>query len=222
MTIITIDGPAGAGKSTISRLLAARLGYKYLDSGAMYRAVAWIVKKNGLDVTDEEAVSGLLKTIRLDFDFNNNKIIMNCKDISDIIRGPEMDALSSAVSRLKPVRDYLTRCQREIGGKNNIVAEGRDMGTVVFPAADFKFFITASTPERAMRRMRQLEAIGKTVNYHDMLLQIEARDAADSTRDLAPLKMAPDAYFIDTTGLTANDVLEKILILMSHKDNYEK
>ncbi|MGB9711850.1 MAG: (d)CMP kinase [Dissulfurimicrobium hydrothermale] len=222
MTIITIDGPAGAGKSTISRLLAARLGYKYLDSGAMYRAVAWIVKKNGLDVTDEEAVSGLLKTIRLDFDFNNNKIIMNCKDISDIIRGPEMDALSSAVSRLKPVRDYLTRRQREIGGKNNIVAEGRDMGTVVFPAADFKFFITASTPERAMRRMRQLEAIGKTVNYHDMLLQIEARDAADSTRDLAPLKMAPDAYFIDTTGLTANDVLEKILILMSHKDNYEK
>lgn len=222
MAIITIDGPAGAGKSTLAKALASRLGYIYLDTGAMYRAVGWIVKKNGLDVRDERAVSELLGCIHLDFNFNGNKIIMNNKDISNIIRGPEMDALSSAVSRLEAVRNYLTKLQRQIGESGDIVAEGRDMGTVVFPAADFKFFITADASERAMRRKRQLDAMGIAADYTEILAQLEARDAADSTRTLSPLKKASDAVVIDTTGLTIKDVLDRMLLLMENAKDYGK
>jgi cytidylate kinase len=222
MAIITIDGPAGAGKSTIGRALASRLAYTYLDTGAMYRAVAWIVKENGLDITDENAVSWLLGHIHLDFNFNGDKIIMNNKDISDIIRGQEMDALSSAISRFEKVRDYLTRLQREIGGCGDIVAEGRDMGTVVFPSADFKFFITADASERAMRRKKQLELMGRVADYDEILAQIEARDRADSTRKLSPLKKASDAMVIDTTGLAIKDILDRMLILMENSRGYGK
>ncbi|MGQ9500354.1 MAG: (d)CMP kinase [Dissulfurimicrobium sp.] len=222
MAIITIDGPAGAGKSTISRALASRLAYTYLDTGAMYRAVALIVKENGLDITDENAVSWLLGHIHLDFKFHGDKIIMNNRDISDIIRGQEMDALSSAVSRFEKVRDYLTRLQREIGSCGDIVAEGRDMGTVVFPSADFKFFITADAPTRAIRRKKQLEMMGRVADYDEILAQIETRDMADSTRTLSPLKKASDAVVIDTTGLTIKSTLEHILFLIENAKNYKK
>lgn len=222
MAIITIDGPAGAGKSTIGRALASRLAYIYLDTGAMYRAVAWVVKENGLDIMDENAVSWLLGRIHLVFNFHGDKIIMNNKDISDIIRGQEMDALSSAVSRFQTVRDYLTRLQREIGGCGDIVAEGRDMGTVVFPSADFKFFITADASERAMRRKKQLEAMGRIADYNEILAQIETRDLADSTRKLSPLKKASDAVIIDTTGLSVRSILDRMLLLMGNTKDYGK
>ena len=222
MAIITIDGPAGAGKSTIGRALASRLAYIYLDTGAMYRAVAWVVKENGLDIMDENAVSWLLGRIHLVFNFHGDKIIMNNKDISDIIRGQEMDALSSAVSRFQTVRDYLTRLQREIGGCGDIVAEGRDMGTVVFPSADFKFFITADASERAMRRKKQLEAMGRIADYNEILAQIETRDLADSTRKLSPLKKASDAVIIDTTGLSVRSILDRMLLLMENTKDYGK
>ena len=210
MSVITIDGPAGSGKSTISKELAAKLGYAYLDTGAMYRAVAWAVKKNGIDINDEMAIVSLLDRVDLKFDFRSGMVMVNNEDVSCLIRSPEMDALSSAVSRLAVVRNRLTNIQREIGGKGNIVAEGRDMGTVVFPDANFKFFLTAGIQERAMRRKKQLEASDEVISYEEILDQIGARDDADSTRALSPLSPASDAVVIDTTDLMIDDVLKKI------------
>ena len=214
MTVITIDGPAGSGKSTIGRELAARLGYIYLDTGAMYRAVAWAARENGLDIKDEKAIAVLLEQIELDFDFRSGRVAVNNKDVSYLLRSPEMDALSSAVSRLGAVRNHLTHLQRQAGQNGDIVAEGRDMGTVVFPDADFKFFLTADIHERAARRKGQLDALNKTVAYEDILAQISLRDEADSKRTLSPLGPASDAVVIDTTGLMIDDVLKKILTLI--------
>ena len=208
MDIIAIDGPAGAGKSTISKELARRLGYLYLDTGAMYRAVAWAARHNGVDIGEEEALSGLCNKLRLEF--RGNHILVNGKDVSSLIRTPEIDRLSSAVSRAAVVRKYLTEIQRKLGRQGNIVAEGRDMGTVVFPQAAHKIFLTASPEERAKRRKRQLEDQGKKVKYEEVLAQIEARDRADSTRSIAPLQAAPDCIIIDSSNLTIEEVLEKI------------
>ena len=152
--LVAIDGPAGAGKSTVSKELARRLGYTYLDTGAMYRAVAWAARKKGVDARDEKALSELCNDLRLGFD--GDRILVNGKDVSSLIRTTEMDRFSSAVSRVAVVREYLTGIQRELGRQGQLVAEGRDMGTVVFSRAAHKFFLTASAEERARRRKRQL------------------------------------------------------------------
>ena len=209
LNIITIDGPAGAGKSTVSKELARRLGYTYLDTGAMYRAVAWAARQKGVDAGDEKALSELCNDLKLGF--QNDRILVNGQDVSSFIRTPEMDGLSSAVSRVAVVREYLTEMQRELGRQGRLVAEGRDMGTVVFPKAAHKFFLSASAGERAKRRKMQMENQGEEVAYEEILAQIEARDLADSTRAIAPLQASPDCIIIDSSDLTVEDVLEKIV-----------
>ena len=212
LNIVTIDGPAGAGKSTVSKELARRLGYTYLGTGAMYRAVAWAAGQKGVDVGDEKALSELCNDLKLGF--QGDRILVNGEDISSLIRSPEMDGLSSAVSRVAVVREYLTGMQRELGRQGRLVAEGRDMGTVVFPQAVHKFFLSASAGERARRRKMQMENQGGEVAYEEILAQIEARDLADSTRSIAPLQAAPDCIVIDSSDLTVEDVLEKIVAEM--------
>jgi cytidylate kinase len=210
MSVITIDGPAGAGKSTVSKELARRLaGYTYLDTGAMYRAIAWAATERGIDLNDVEALADLCSN--LDLELRGDRVFLDRRDISSLIRTPEMDSLSSAVSQVSTVRESLTRSQREIGRQGNIVAEGRDMGTVVFPNAHHKFFLTASPEERARRRKRQLEELGEQVAYEDILLQINARDRADSTRPVSPLRPAPDSVRIDSSDLTVEEILEMII-----------
>ncbi|MCD4754330.1 MAG: (d)CMP kinase [Deltaproteobacteria bacterium] len=212
LNIIAIDGPAGAGKSTVSKELARRLGYTYLDTGAMYRAVAWAARQKGVDAGDEKALSELCNDLKLGF--QGDRILVNGQDVSSLIRTPEMDGLSSAVSRVAVVREYLTGMQRELGRQGQLVAEGRDMGTVVFPKAAHKFFLSASAGERAKRRKIQMENQGEEVAYEEILAQIEARDLADSTRSIAPLQAAPDCIVIDSSDLTVEDVLEKIVTEM--------
>lgn len=212
LNIITIDGPAGAGKSTVSKELARRLGYTYLDTGAMYRAVAWAAGQKGVDVGDEKALSELCNDLKLGF--QGDRILVNGQDVSSFIRTPEMDGLSSAVSRVAVVREYLTGMQRELGRQGRLVAEGRDMGTVVFPQAAHKFFLSASAGERAKRRKMQMENQGEEMAYEEILAQIEARDLADSTRSIAPLRAAPDCIVIDSSDLTVENVLEKIVTEM--------
>lgn len=212
LNIITIDGPAGAGKSTVSKELARRLGYTYLDTGAMYRAVAWAARQKGVDAGDEKALAELCNDLKLGF--QGDRILVNGEDVSSFIRTPEMDGLSSAVSRVAVVREYLTGMQRELGRQGQLVAEGRDMGTVVFPQAAHKFFLSASAGERTRRRKMQMENQGEQVAYEEILAQIEARDLADSTRSIAPLQAAPDCIVIDSSDLTVEDVLEKIVTEM--------
>jgi len=209
LNIVTIDGPAGAGKSTVSRDLARRLGFTYLDTGAMYRAVAWAARRNGIDIEDKKALSELCNDLRLGF--SGDRILVNGQDISSFIRTPEMDRLSSAVSKVDVVRKYLTEMQRELGREGHLVAEGRDMGTVVFPQAAHKFFLTASAEERAKRRKMQIEYRGEEITYEEIRTQIEARDLADSTRSIAPLQAAPDCTVINSSDLTVEDVIAKIV-----------
>ncbi len=207
--IIAIDGPAGSGKSTISRLLAKRLGIQYLDTGAMYRSVALWLKEQDIDIDDEEALNRAIKSVFIEF--KNQRVLLNGRDISDLIRTPEIDMLASNVSKIACIRQRLTGLQRKIGQNMPIVAEGRDMGTVVFPDAHFKFFITATPEERAKRRQKQLAIKGETVLYETILYQIKKRDKLDSERKIAPLMPAKNAIIIDTTDKDIEEVLHQIL-----------
>ncbi len=213
---ITIDGPSGVGKSTISRRLATRLGFTYLDTGAMYRAVAWYIDKNSVDPDDAEALQAALEAISIDLmpaasETDDVTVLLNGEDISDRIRSPEMSMLASKISALAAVRSRLTLMQQELGRRGDIVAEGRDTGTVVFPGAAFKFYLDASPEVRAERRASQLEARGEAVERQKLLEMTIARDRQDSERAIAPLKKADDALLIDTTELDVNQVLRAIL-----------
>ena len=218
MAVIAIDGPAGAGKSTIAKLLAKRLRYQYLDTGAMYRAVALAVKEAGISTEDEGAIAALLPTLSIELD--EERVILNGRDISNSIRTPQMDLLSSTISKKAAVRAFLTGLQRAFARQQNLVAEGRDMGTVVFPETPFKFFLTATPEERAKRRKKQLEMQGENVLYETILEQIKTRDKQDSERSLAPLKRAQDAKLIDTTGKNIQEILDEII--RSIKSGQEK
>lgn len=209
MAVIAIDGPAGSGKSTIARLLAERLGFQYLDTGAMYRAVALAVHRNNLDPNDEDSVRKLLPTLSIDL--RGDQVFLNAEDVSHLIRTPEIDLLASTVSKLPCVREFLTKLQRDFAEGSDIIAEGRDMGTVVFPETPYKFFLTASPEERARRRKKQLETQGEKVLYETILYQIKSRDKQDSSRSIAPLKVAQNAVVVDTTGKTIEDVLSEII-----------
>ena len=214
--LITIDGPAGAGKTTVSRALADRLGYRYIDTGALYRAVALAVKTQGIDPQNDAELKQLCNGLKLAFVVNEAglRLICNGQDISEHIRTPEITMLASAVSARPLVREYLLDLQKDMGSDKAAVFEGRDMGTVVFPTADVKFFLNASTRKRAERRFDELRSkSGQTLD--EVERDIQQRDQNDSTRKVAPLKPAPDAIIIDSTDLTVEQVVE---LMVSHID----
>jgi len=212
--IVTIDGPSGAGKSTISRMLAARLHFTYLDTGAMYRAVGLAVERQAIDVADSVALKQCLDAIVIELHPTENddvQVIMNGEDISAAIRTPAMAMVASRVSAVPLVREKLTELQRAIGAQGGIVAEGRDMGTVVFPDAPYKFYLDASAEERARRRCDQLRQKGQVADYQEILDQIVKRDYDDSRRALAPLKPATDAIIVDSSVMGPEAVVAFML-----------
>ncbi len=211
--IITIDGPAGAGKSTVSKMLARKLNFLYLDTGAMYRAVALRAQREGVDPNDEGGLEKLCQRLEISFreDREGQRVICQGEDVTEGIRDPEIGWMASTVSMKRPVREALVRMQRKIGSREKIVAEGRDTGTVVFPRAKYKFFLNADPQERARRRFRELAARGLAVNLEEIKKEMKERDEQDSSRQLAPLRPAEDARMIDSTGLTPEEVVERIL-----------
>ena len=213
LNIVTIDGPSGVGKSTVSRGLAARLGYTYLDTGAMYRAVAYGCQQAGIDPGNEQAVAALLPDLVIELrppqhSGQDVRVFLNAKEIGDFIRTPAMGMLASKVSALPAVRQKLTSMQQAMGRAGKLVAEGRDTGTVVFPTAAWKFFLDAEPEERARRRIAQLREQGDRVDETEILAQIIKRDKNDRERSIAPLQAAPDAVRIDATSMDAETVID--------------
>lgn len=204
LLLITIDGPAGAGKTTVSKMLAQELGYRYLDTGALYRAVAWAARAADISADDDQGLGGVCGALRLSVE--EHRLVSNGVDITDQIRSPEITMLASAVSARPVVRQALLAIQREMGRDRGLVAEGRDMGTVVFPEADFKFFLDATVRQRALRRYAQYgQSNGQTREQIEQ--DIRRRDENDSNRDIAPLRPAGDAVVIDSTAMTARQVV---------------
>jgi CMP/dCMP kinase len=215
--IVAIDGPSGAGKGTVARAVAERLRFKHIDTGAMYRAVAWKALQEFVDLSDEDATANLARRVTLDV--TDGIVSVDGQDVARAIRTPEIDAASAAVARLPRVREVLIAQQRAMGRSGSIVMEGRDIGSVVFPDADLKVYLDATPEERARRRAhdpahslgRGAEAVGEVATA------LEARDHSDRTRATSPLVVATDAVHIDTTGLSAEEVIQKVLALVEHK-----
>lgn len=214
--VVTIDGPSGAGKSTISKMLAARLNFTYLDTGAMYRAVGLKVQRAGLDLDSAAGKAGLSRLLA-DIDISlapaaagmeDTRAFLDGEEVSQLIRTAEMGLVASRVSAEPAVRAKLTEMQRRLGQRGGVVAEGRDTGTVVFPGAEFKFYLDASPAERARRRCEQLQAKGLPAEPADILAQINKRDQDDSSRALAPLKPAADAVVVDCSDMGIQEVVE--------------
>ena len=211
--LITIDGPAGAGKSTTARALASRLGYAYLDTGALYRAVAWVVRRAGIDCADVEAMEALLSSMdfHVSLDEGVTRTFIDNEEITGQLRSPEISRLASTVAALPYVRDRLLPIQARLSREGGIVAEGRDMGPRVFPEADVKFFLEADLETRTTRRHRETVRDGHPETQPDIRRAIEERDANDRSRATAPLKPAGDAVVIDSSSLTVEQVVERML-----------
>ena len=211
--LITIDGPAGAGKSTTARALASRLGYAYLDTGALYRAVAWVVRRAGIDCADVEAMEVLLASMdfRVSLDEGVTRTFIDNEEITGQLRSPEISRLASTVAAFPYVRDRLLPIQARVSREGGIVAEGRDMGTRVFPEADVKFFLEADLETRTTRRHREMVRDGHPETQPDIRRAIDERDANDRSRATAPLKPAGDAVVIDSSSLTVEQVVERML-----------
>ena len=218
--VIAIDGPSGSGKGTVAGLLAKQLGWGLLDSGALYRLLAFAARNHGVDLTNEEAMKVL--AAHLDVQFvatgEGQRIILEGEDVTDAIRNEQIGAGASQVAALPAVREALLQRQRAFQEMPGLVADGRDMGTVVFPDAPLKVFLTASAEERARRRYLQLKAKGDTVNLASLLEEIRARDERDTQRAVAPLKPAADAIQLDSTALSIEQVLERILSEVASRD----
>ncbi len=221
---IAIDGPGGAGKSSIAREVAQRLGIVYVDTGAMYRTIGLFVKNNGVDPKDSEAVISLLGEIELDikFDKNGQHILLCGEDVGDSIRTPEISTYASTVSAIPNVRAFLLDTQRNIAEKNSVIMDGRDIGTVIFPDADVKIFLTASPEKRAERRYNELLAKGMECDYNTILEEIKERDHRDSTREIAPLKPADDAVVFDNSDYDKDESIEECIKIIGKKINLKK
>jgi cytidylate kinase len=218
--IITIDGPSGVGKSTVSRKVAAATGYTYLDTGAMYRGVGLYLQQQQIDLSDTEAIVEKLRTLDLQLtpavdEVSDVGVLVNGVDVSREIRTPAIAMAASAASAVPAVREVLTQMQQAIGRAGRIVAEGRDTGTVVFPNATNKFYLDAQPEERAQRRCAQLLSKGIVADFEEVLAQTLIRDKNDSQRDIAPLRPAEDAVYIDTTALDIDAVVAKIIAIVN-------
>ncbi|MBP5200591.1 MAG: (d)CMP kinase [Schwartzia sp.] len=211
---VAIDGPAGAGKSTVAKLAAEKLGYIYIDTGAMYRAVAWKVLEAGVEKTDKNIVETANKLdVRLRFIGDVVRVFADDTDVTDFIRTPEVTALVSQVAQLGPVRAKMVELQREMAKDGGVVMDGRDIASNVLPNADVKIFLTASIEERTHRRWKEMKAKGYEGTMEELKEEIIARDKADSERAISPLVRVPEATLLDTTGMTIEEVVAKVMEL---------
>lgn len=214
--IVAIDGPVGAGKSTVARSVAQRLGYRYIDTGAMYRSVAWMAQGRGVDLKEDAAVAALARSLQVEFvpAGTSQRVIVNGVDATEQIRTPQVSEGASVVSAYPAVREAMVTLQRRLGSDGGVVMEGRDIGTVVFPDAEVKVYLDASPEERARRRYEELEARGVRVDFETLRRAEEERDRRDVTRDHSPLRRADDAVVIDTTGRSVEGTVEEIVNLV--------
>ena len=224
---IAIDGPGGAGKSTISKEVAKRLGIIYVDTGALYRTIGYYAREHGLSVDDvkvSELITPMLDDISIGIGYvdGTQHVYLNGEDLGDKIRQPDISMYASAVSSVPNVRAFLLETQKELARKNSVIMDGRDIGTVILPNADVKIFLTASSEARAERRYNELVAKGQNVKYEDVLSEMNQRDLADSTRAAAPLKAADDAILFDNSGYTFEGSVEHVIKLITEKTEAKK
>ena len=216
---IAVDGPAGSGKSTVAQKVAEKLGLLYLDSGAMYRAVTVLAIENGVETNISELIK-LAKKCHIEFSENGKSIFLNSEDISTQIRSPEVNKLVADIAKVPQIRTEIVRHQRRIGDEGSIIAEGRDLTTIVFPDADYKFYLDASVKERAKRRYAELLSQNVNTTLESVEEAIRTRDEKDTTRKHSPLSVAQDAICVDTTGMTIDEVVDYIISKVSN-DNYQ-
>ena len=219
MISVAIDGPAGAGKSTVARAAAEKLGFIYVDTGALYRAIGLKFTECGYDRDSDMPIDGILSNTKIDIAFENGEqhVYLDGKDVSSLIRTPEASMMASAVSSKPEVRAFLLEMQRELARKNNVIMDGRDIGTVVLPNAQVKIFLTASVHERALRRYRELTEKGMKVELSEIEEDIKTRDYNDSHREIAPLKPAEDSVLADTTGNTLEESAQMVVKIIKDK-----
>jgi len=215
--VIAIDGPAAAGKSTVGRKIGIQLGYPFLDTGAIYRAMTWAALHRGVDLSDEDTLSELAVSLNIEIgpptpeSIEPSTIFVDGQDVTRFLRQPEVEAAVSLVSRVAGVRNALVKLQRDLAGRNAVVMAGRDIGTVVLPNADLKLYLDASVEERARRRFAELSALGMDVTEEDVLRDLRRRDRIDSERSVSPLRPAEDAVVLDTDGLTLEKVVQRLM-----------
>lgn len=211
--VIAIDGPAGAGKSSIAKIVSRKLGYDYIDTGAMYRAISWKAFREKINLKAKKYLIKMVRDTRIELKNKAGmvRVYLDGKDVTNRIRSKRIDEGASILGTIPEVREQLVKIQRRLGSSRGIVVEGRDIGTVVFPRADYKFYLDASIKERALRRYRELKAKGEEVALAELAKEIRSRDKRDRTRGVAPLKIAPDAVVIDSTDMSKKEVVEFIL-----------
>lgn len=219
MISVAIDGPSGAGKSTVSRRAAERFGFVYVDTGAIYRTIGLAAHRMGFDTHDKNAVIPLLPKLNIELTYldGEQKMFLDGEDVSRLIRLPEISMHASNVSAMQEVRDFLTNMQRDIAKKNNVIMDGRDIGTVILPNAELKIFLTASSEARAMRRFKELEAKGEKQSFESVLADMKKRDEQDTKRAAAPLVAAEDAVILDSGDLTLDETVDAVCRLIEEK-----